>query len=83
MASVLAVEQWTSSLPLQGCWGGGVGGMGVTHPVYMCFADLEKAYDRVPRGILCGVLREYGVPGPLVRAIHSLYKQSEGCVRMS
>ena len=25
VASVLAVEQWTSSLPLQGCWGRGMG----------------------------------------------------------
>jgi len=42
----------------------------------MCFVDLEKAYDRVPRGSLWGVLREYGVPGPLVHAILSLYEQS-------
>ena len=33
-------------------------------------------------GILWGVLWEYGVPGPLVRAIRSLYKQSESCVRI-
>uniref|UniRef100_A0A8P4KHH4 Reverse transcriptase domain-containing protein n=1 Tax=Dicentrarchus labrax TaxID=13489 RepID=A0A8P4KHH4_DICLA len=45
------------------------------HPVYMCFVDLENEYDRV-------VLREYGVRGSLLRAIQSLYFQSESCVRI-
>ena len=40
MDSVLAVEQWTSSLPLLGCWGVA---WEFAHPVYMCFVDLEKA----------------------------------------
>ncbi|CAJ1080918.1 hypothetical protein D4764_15G0006070 [Xyrichtys novacula] len=38
-------------------------------PVHMCFVDLEKAYVLVPRAILWGVLREYGVEGSLLRAV--------------
>ncbi|KAI3370906.1 hypothetical protein L3Q82_007415 [Scortum barcoo] len=49
-------------------------------PVHMCFVDLEKAFDRVPRGILWGVLREYGVRGPLLRAVRSLYDWSRSLV---
>ncbi|KAI3375956.1 hypothetical protein L3Q82_016374 [Scortum barcoo] len=52
-------------------------------PVHMCFVDLEKAFDRVPRGILWGVLREYGVRGPLLRAVRSLYDQSRSLVRIA
>uniref|UniRef100_A0AAY5K902 Reverse transcriptase domain-containing protein n=1 Tax=Esox lucius TaxID=8010 RepID=A0AAY5K902_ESOLU len=52
------------------------------YPVYMCFVDLEKAYERVPREILWEVLREFGVRRSLLRAIQSLYVQSESCVRV-
>uniref|UniRef100_A0AAV2JL93 ribonuclease H n=1 Tax=Knipowitschia caucasica TaxID=637954 RepID=A0AAV2JL93_KNICA len=52
-------------------------------PVHMCFVDLEKAFDCVPRGVLWGVLREYGVGGPLLRAIRSLYDRSQSCVRIA
>ncbi|KAI3375087.1 hypothetical protein L3Q82_021613, partial [Scortum barcoo] len=48
-----------------------------SQPVHMCFVDLEKVFDRVPYGILWGVLHEYGVRGPLLRAVRSLYDQSK------
>ncbi|KAK3533963.1 hypothetical protein QTP70_034997 [Hemibagrus guttatus] len=52
-------------------------------PVHMCFVDLEKAFDRVPRGILWEVLWEYGVWGPLLRAVRSLYNRSRSLVRIA
>ncbi|KAK3520456.1 hypothetical protein QTP70_024071 [Hemibagrus guttatus] len=52
-------------------------------PVHMCFVDLEKAFDRVPRGILWEVLWEYGVRGPLLRAVLSLYNRSRSLVRIA
>ncbi|KAK3563848.1 hypothetical protein QTP86_002720 [Hemibagrus guttatus] len=52
-------------------------------PVHMCFVDLEKAFDRAPRGILWEVLWEYGVHGPLLRAVRSLYNRSRSLVRIA
>uniref|UniRef100_A0A674MBB2 Reverse transcriptase domain-containing protein n=1 Tax=Takifugu rubripes TaxID=31033 RepID=A0A674MBB2_TAKRU len=52
-------------------------------PVHMCFVDLEKAFDSVPRGVLCGVLRVYGVSGPLIWAIRSLYDRCQSLVRIT
>ena len=50
-------------------------------PLFMCFVDLEKAYDRVPRDLMWECLGEYGVDDELVRAIASLYKSCKACVR--
>ncbi|KAK3535803.1 hypothetical protein QTP70_021119 [Hemibagrus guttatus] len=52
-------------------------------PVHMCFVDLEKAFDWVPRGILWEVLWEYGVHGPLLRAVRSLCDRSRSLVRIA
>ncbi|KAK3532073.1 hypothetical protein QTP86_006799 [Hemibagrus guttatus] len=52
-------------------------------PVHMCFVDLEKAFDRVLLGILWEVLWEYGVRGPLLRAVWSLYNRSRSLVRIA
>ena len=68
-------QLFTLARILEGAWE-------YAQPVYMCFVDLEKAYDRVPRGVLWGVLWEYGVRGVLLRAIQSLYTQSESCFRV-
>ena len=51
--------------------------------LFGCFAELENAYDRVPRDKLWKVLQEYGVNGQLLRAIKSFYCRPEICVRVN
>ena len=41
------------------------------------FLDLVKAFDRVPRELLWGVLRKFGVNEKLVRLLISLHKHLE------
>ena len=35
-------------------------------PLYMCFIDLQKAYDSVDRELLWGVLARFGVPAEII-----------------
>ena len=46
----------------------------------MFFVDLEKAFNHVPRGILWEGLWEYGIGGPMLRAVRSLYDLSRSLV---
>ena len=50
--------------------------------LYLCFIDLEKAFDRVPRQKLFEVLGEYGIRGNLLSAIKSIYVGSKAAVRI-
>ena len=43
-------------------------------PLYISFLDLEKAFDRIPRGNLWQVLNTYEIPMDLQRVIESTYK---------
>ena len=38
----------------------------------MCFVDIEKAFDRVPRKVMEWAMREKGLPEVIVRAVMSL-----------
>ena len=47
----------------------------------LCFVNMEKAYDWVPRDILWEVLREYGVRGPFSRPSNPyILKARAACV---
>ncbi|KAK3557563.1 hypothetical protein QTP70_030496 [Hemibagrus guttatus] len=69
-------QHYTLHRVLEGSWE-------FAQPVHMCFVDLEKAFDHVPRGILWEVLWEYGVRGPLLKAVWSLYNRSRSLVRIA
>jgi len=76
--SLPVVELCTSSLTSKDYWRGPT--REFAQLVDMWFVDLEKAFNRVLLGFLWGVLREYGVPDSLQRAIWSLYACNKSCV---
>jgi len=43
----------------------------------MCFFDLEKAFDRVPRRVLEWAMRKRGITEGMVRAVVSLYEGAQ------
>ena len=45
--------------------------------LYMCFVDLEKAFDRVSRRVMQWALRKGGLPDIFVKAVMSLYESSK------
>ena len=48
----------------------------------MCFVDLEKTFDEVPRRVLEWAMRKRGIPEAMVRAVMSLYEGAKTRVRV-
>ena len=48
----------------------------------MCFVDLEKAFDRVPRRVMQWALRKKGILEILVKTAMSLYEGSKTKVKV-
>ncbi|TWW54768.1 hypothetical protein D4764_0161930 [Takifugu flavidus] len=57
-------------------------GHGTVNQLYTLSRTWRKAFDRVPRGVLW-VLQEYGVPGPLIHTVHSLYDRCQSLVHIA
>ena len=51
-------------------------------PLFMCFIDLQKAYDSVDRSLLWKVLARYGVPAKLISIIRQFHDGMRTCVRL-
>ena len=47
----------------------------------MCFVDIEKACDGVPRKVMEWAMRKKGLPEAIVRAVKSLYHGAKTKVR--
>ena len=52
----------------------------IKRALYICFMDLLKAFDNVPREILCRKLYKIGVRGRMFRVIKDLYAHNRARV---
>ena len=50
--------------------------------LYLCFLDIEKAYDRVNREILWKVLDKVGLSEKIVKIIRSMYEDTKAIYRL-
>ena len=51
-------------------------------PLFLCFIDLQKAYDSVDRTLLWDVLARFGVPTAMIAVIRQFHDGMRACVRM-
>ena len=50
-------------------------------PLYMCFIDLQKAYDSVDRELLWVVLARFGVPEDMLTVLRQFHEGMRARVR--
>ena len=50
--------------------------------LYMCFVDIEKAFDRVPRKVMEWAMGKKGLIEVIARAVMSLYHRAKTKVRV-
>ena len=50
--------------------------------LYICFVDLEKAFDRISCNVLEGGMRKKGIPEVFVRSVMSLNEGAKTRVRV-
>ena len=50
--------------------------------LYMCFVDLEKAFNKIPRKVMELAMRKKGIPEALVGAVMSLYRDANTRVKV-
>ena len=50
-------------------------------PLYMCFIDYAKAFDRVSHRKQCETKEQMGFPVQIIRLVANMYKEQESLVR--
>ena len=50
-------------------------------PLYVCFVDFKKAFDKVSHALLWQKLVNYGIDGKFIKIIKSMYFKVKSCVR--
>jgi hypothetical protein len=48
--------------------------------LYICFVDLKKAFDIVPRDLLWQVLEGLGISGSILECLRSMYRKDQACL---
>ena len=51
-------------------------------PLFMCFIDLQKAYDSVDRSLLWAILARFGVPPRMISIIRQFHDGILACIRL-